>query len=102
MRTIYKYPIDLMSDHNLITGYFLDILTAQMQGNQAVVWIEIDPEEYNKTMYAAVFGNEPATIDIVVYGTGWPVQEKFKDLNYINTIQLKDGTVWHLFWKFVD
>lgn len=94
---IHKYIID-ESEHNIITDYFIRVLTVQMQYDQIAVWAIVDPDEYNN----GIFELEPTKVDFQVYGTGpgWNIPSN-KESEYLGTVQDNNGYVWHIFYKIV-
>lgn len=88
MKTIYKYPATL--------GYFrldmpegAEVLTVQMQGDNAVMWARVDEDRPKTTRLFALVG------------TGHDLKEvsDASQWGYIGTVQA-GWTVWHLFAKF--
>lgn len=59
------------------------VLTAQLQGGQAMLWALCDPGAPKKTRKFEYFG------------TGWEIEQQQLS-NYISTLQV-DGYVWHIF-----
>ena len=88
MKTIYKYPIPLISaefDMELPVGAV--ILSFQIQNKIPCIWAMIDKDADKEQRHFRF------------YATGYPIVEISKDLNlhYIGTVQTSGGLVWHLF-----
>lgn len=85
MRTIFKYPIP-----NHVGGFTLEmpaggsILTAQAQGHEGVLWVNVDTEAPRTTR----------KFRVCFTGNGCPAPHEG---NYIATYQLPSGLVCHLF-----
>lgn len=85
MTTVYKYHIKHgLNQLNLPFG--AQILTAQIQLNQLVLWALVDP-------------SKPTTQrKLIVEGTGQPIQWAASQLTYISTFQLYGGAeIYHVF-----
>ena len=92
MKTIYKYSLGL-PHHNLVSDIAIykgaKIISAQMQGNDLVVWAIVNPKNSLK----------PRTF--YVYGTGFEMESyDKKHYEFISTVQTSHGLVWHLFEVF--
>ena len=85
-RTIYKYSVIPTDYFRLQLPVDAQILTVQMQGNEAFVWTLLNPDEpvVERTFRLA--------------GTGHPIVESPNALSYVGTFQMGGGRlVWHLF-----
>jgi hypothetical protein len=83
MRTIHKYTLEI-SDKIQIESYkFAEILSVQVQNGTPVLWALVDTD------------NAKDKITLAIIGTGnpfWPI-----DYLYIDTFQLSNGLVFHVF-----
>lgn len=62
MRTIYKYPVDMAAPRFPVEmPGTIKVVHVQMQGDQPMMWVEVDPEM------------PEAEHDFAVVGTGHPV-----------------------------
>ena len=97
MKTIYKYILEPVGAQTLQIPSGAEFLSVQMQHGNLCLWAIVDPEKLLENEY------------FVIVGTGHPVPEKPKYLQYLGTVQqaarLKnlfpehaDGAlVWHVF-----
>ncbi|MCP6727329.1 MAG: hypothetical protein KJI69_04970 [Patescibacteria group bacterium] len=83
MENIYKYPVGLGAfELELPKGY--KILTVQMQGQEAFMWVVVNPE------------NETEKVKFITRGTGHIYEPEMQE--YIGTFQMANGAlIWHLF-----
>lgn len=85
MKTIWKFPLDLLDRQTVEMPLPAEPLTVQLQGNgpqmAACLWAEVDPE------------GEKVRIEIAMIGTGHPLPD---GLRYISTIQF-GALVWHFY-----
>lgn len=80
---VYKYP--LTQPHTgLELPFGAQILTAQMQGNQIVIWALLSEREV-RTVRRLIFA----------VNTGDPFD--LSSLNHIATVTSSNGIVWHVF-----
>lgn len=87
MRTIWKYPLELTDQTELMIPKGAEVLTAQMQELQLGLWILVNSDAET----------EVRTFDI--YGTGNPVPAidlRTHTRKYIATVQ-QSIFVWHVF-----
>ena len=85
---IYKYELPQGGEKEY-TGSFNQFLKAGEQDGKLVLWAENFLDE-----------SEPVdTISFVVIGTGWNYIKTVSGshLQYIDTVQMSDGLVWHIF-----
>jgi hypothetical protein len=78
---IYKYPITPMCDFQLPKD--AQTLTVQVQHGEPVMWVKFDPDAPKITRHFVAL----------------PTGSEFPDepINYINTFQLPNGLVFHVF-----
>lgn len=82
MNVIYKYPVTPEFELELPPDAF--VLTVQMQRDNPVMWVLLDPEA------------PKVTRRFITLATGEQTEIEAKDLWYINTFQV-DYLVFHLF-----
>jgi hypothetical protein len=82
MKTIYKYPLDVLGYVRLMLPVGAKILTAQVQNNRICLWVEVETE------------NDLDMRRLWILGTGmkFPLDV---DLRYIATVQ-QGMFVWHV------
>ena len=82
MRTIWKYPIDTTSCHEIEMPLNAKILCVQLQDHIPTLWALVETEETKRIF------------DILTYYTGDDLIDK--KIQYIGTYQLA-GLVYHVF-----
>ena len=90
---IYKYELPLGGEKEY-TGRFNQFLKAGEQDGKLVLWTENFLDE-----------SEPTdTISFLVIGTGWNYIKvtSGSSLKYIDTVQMFDGLVWHIFARLPE
>lgn len=93
MRSIYKYTL-VGNGPNILKGHFKRFLDIKKQGNQIVIWAEIDEEQWPWQ-----------EVEIWGVGTGWnlsEMEENFQnesDWKYLGTEIDWMGYVWHFYMK---
>ena len=80
---IYKYELTLQTHQVIDMPYAAEILTMQMQGDQIMLWANVDTEK------------ETTPRTIVIAGTGEPILTEGLH-THIATIQM-GLMVWHFF-----
>jgi len=83
MKTIYKYPFEIVDAFTLTLPVTAQILTVQLQGEVPVLWALLDNRE------------EVSFRNFRIFGTGHTLPDR-DDLTYVGTIQTKN-LVWHVF-----
>lgn len=89
MKTIYKYPIQVITENLVIMPKGADILTVQVQKGIPFIWALVDKEQENQE-----------TKIIEVFGTGHDIHELMhrQTRKYIDTFQLHQGElIFHVF-----
>ena len=81
-RTIWKFRIEFDVEQTIELPVNHEILTVQMQGDFAYIWVLVDPEEVK------------GSFAFRIVGTGH--REVLDTDKYVGTFQV-DGFVWHLF-----
>ena len=89
MNTISKFPVPITGEFELKIPRGSITLSVQEQGlGKLVMWIALgDPD------------NETVTRVFKIYGTGHLMAEKLPYLRHIETVQMKNELVWHIFEK---
>lgn len=82
MKTIYKYPFDVVDSFNINVSKDAEVLTVQIQNGKPCIWVLTDP------------GSEPVPKSFQIYGAGLPTN--CENMKYIGTFQL-GMFVGHLF-----
>ena len=96
MKTIYKYALNL--DYQKI-GWRLPIPEDSIvrhvgeQSGQICLWIEIDDDYLLPKVDNNCLPNEDERI-FYIFGTG---EYLHLHLNFIGTVQMKNGLVWHVY-----
>jgi hypothetical protein len=83
MLTIWKYTLPFQNEVILQVPKQGNILTVQMQGDELVMWVVVDPKR------------EPEERTILIRGTGHHIKDTVCP-HYIGTVQVS-GLVWHVF-----
>ena len=87
MKTIWKYTLGKRTSATLQMPLKAKILCVQVQGNEPMIWAEVDD---SLPMENRVF---------LTIGTGWPIEEQ--DKTYVGTYQLQGGAlVFHVFERY--
>lgn len=95
LRKIYKWPIE-EGGETRITAYFDELLDAQLQGDQIVVWASVANFARDIMGKETKRTDEPTTLIFSALGTGWGY-DKTQIGFYFKTVQGADGLVWHIF-----
>lgn len=82
---IHKYNLEITDHQRLVLKDNTRILSVGQQDGRLVVWAEVDTNS----------PDWPYHFDIV--GTGNPVHPAVFDSNYIGTVKMPDGLVWHVY-----
>lgn len=83
-RTIWKFPLDF-NNPTIYLSPCAKILSAQMQGGTLCVWAEVNP---NARQYAE---------QLHIFGTGHPMPDGGWEGEFISTVHLPDGLVFHIY-----
>lgn len=82
-KTIYKYPIEITDEQEILAPTGWQPLSVQIQYGQPCIWALVDPEA------------KPVLQTVHVHGTGHPVRHNGK---FLGTIQVGGGTlIFHVF-----
>ena len=82
MRTIWKFPLKLTDEQDVLIPSGPRFLTVQMQGSIPTLWASVDTEGI------------PTSYHILCRGTGHPLNGK--EAIYLGTVQERQF-VWHFF-----
>jgi hypothetical protein len=84
MKTIYKYPIKITDEQEIIMPQGAEVIHAGLdpQGTPCV-WAQVDTKA------------EPEPVSILVYGTGHQMQ--FEPLKHVGSFIHEGCFVWHVF-----
>lgn len=96
MRTIYKYPLELVDTQDMELSHGSQILSAQFQ--KIDYYADGYKTRYDLCLWVLINENDTApkqTRTVRIIGTGNPIEESER-LRYISTAQ-NDGFVWHIF-----
>lgn len=84
-KRIYKYPIDVLDEQEVLMPHGANILSIQWQRGELMLWALVQPI------------NLRSPRKIVMLGTGHDFWNS-EDFDYITTIQQNDGDlIWHIF-----
>jgi hypothetical protein len=94
MRTIYKYPVSITDWFKVEMPGSVQVLHVGMQGDQPMMWVEVDPEQPSAVHHFAVVG------------TGHPVPvTEVEGIGPVTAVHcgtwLAPPFVWHLYEVFL-
>ena len=92
MKTVYKYPLQLVEKQEISLPDNHQILDIQLQNGVPCMWVLLDVDDLQPS--------KSHTFYISIFGTG----HKFdaKQLNFIKTLQFNSGLVFHFFWNWTS
>jgi hypothetical protein len=83
MRTVFKYPLQLISGAQTIKmPYEADVVFVDMQNGILTIWAEVDTEE------------EVIDRGFEVFGTGHSIPD---GRTFVGTAHSPDGYLWHVY-----
>jgi hypothetical protein len=82
MKTIWKYPLELIDENRILVPFPSRLLTVAKQGDGLVAWYELDPN------------GSPSPRRIFIRGTGHPFTGE--EGRYITTVFDREF-VWHIY-----
>jgi hypothetical protein len=86
MKTIHKYPLQIIASQVMIMPRGAEIIAVQTQGAVPCMWAMVDPD---KDVEMRI---------VEMYGTGDPIHDAQGKRKYIGTFQIKNGeSVFHAF-----
>jgi hypothetical protein len=84
VKSIWKYPLNLVSEQSVDMPQGAQMLTVQMQHEQPHIWALVDPASPKVGRF------------VMIYGTGHGIPDDTG--RYVGTFQLADGDlVFHVF-----
>ena len=87
MKTIHKYNIDNIRPEFVLLEKNAKVISVREQGDEnLMVWIFHDTDAPKDTEFR-----------FHIYGTGWDMPEDISISNFIDTVIMSDGFVWHVF-----
>jgi hypothetical protein len=85
MSTIYKYHLPIRDVVELAAPeLFRPLYVGEQLGRDLYLWALVNPD------------TSTVVHRILIYGTGRMVDTQHGDFNYIGTVQMYDGLVWHV------
>lgn len=94
MKRIYKYKIEIQDWFQLEIPKGSQFLTAQLQRDELQAWFLVNCD--NEQDFED--GKSRERFMFYIFGTGHPFDER-PGLRYVETIQLTNGLVFHIFLK---
>jgi hypothetical protein len=95
MKTIHKYRLWTREALNFGLPIELEntatVLSVQEQDGVAQAWILHDTDAPKDKVF-----------NFRIFGTGWEITEDISGFNFIDTVQMSDGLVWHVFCEIKD
>lgn len=89
MRSIWKYTLKVADNQSLVMPKESEILSCQTQNDVITLWVLVYPL------------NGTCERHFVIAGTGHPIDFNNQSLQYINTVQMTNGSlIWHVFEQF--
>jgi hypothetical protein len=86
-KTIYKYQLPFNGQNAINMPKNAQILSCQLQDNVVTVWALVDVEQGF------------VTNDFLVVGTGQKLPDWIVSFTFLNTVQLLNGLVFHVFYR---
>lgn len=87
MRTIYKYPLDLVREQVIEAPIPAKVKAVKVQGDQLCVWIQVDSQCVGPNYW-------PRQRHFIIVGTGQELPSQ--NYHYIDTVLLGQF-VWHVY-----
>ena len=85
MTKIFKYTLYVTDRQTIQMPIVYEILSIQNQGDTMTIWALVD------TAF------EITDVVFYIYGTGHDVHHNHGGSNYVGTVQMNNGLVWHVF-----
>ena len=83
MKYIYKYKLAIEDNPVIAMPVGAKTISAGGQNGELVIWAEVDLPGENRDRY------------FVILGTGMEIP--CRPIRFINTVQMKNGLVWHVY-----
>jgi hypothetical protein len=90
MTKIYKYLMEITSYQQIKMPLSAKILKIAEQNNKLYLWAMV-----NNT-------NHTYDMEIKIIGTGFQFKEELDRYEYVETVIMSDGFVWHIFIKHIE
>lgn len=86
MKTIYKYELEVTDFQFILMPIGAEILTVKNQDEKVMLWAIVDTDQLSETR------------NFEILGTGNKIPTSIgTSREYISTIQMGNGLVWHVF-----
>ncbi|MDD5512897.1 MAG: hypothetical protein PHD09_03940 [Candidatus Omnitrophica bacterium] len=85
MKTIWKFPLEIANHQIIESPSKAQFLSIEAQKGVPVVYCLVDTQ------------NPREDIHIYLFGTGEPIDHVKSPLDYLGTVTLENGSVWHIF-----
>jgi hypothetical protein len=82
---IYKYILKHAGHQTVDLPFPFTILRTGEQHGNLCIWVHHDPDAPKKQH------------DLHMFGTGETIPDRFTHRDFIDTVQMSNGMVWHLF-----
>ena len=89
MKTIYKYPIEMSNEFNILMPKYAEVLDVQIQHGKPYIWARVNTDE-------------PVVVTpFALRGTGHECD--VTDLSHVGTFQMDGGDlIFHLFTRRIE
>jgi len=88
-RAIYKFMLKIQDEQQVELPAYSEVLKVNEQNGNMCLWAIVDVNE--KTI---------VPLKINIYGTGSTIGEQMFKHNYLDSVLMNDGLVWHIFYGF--
>lgn len=86
MRTIWKFPLEVIDSQTVTMPDRSSILAVQVQGNKPCLWAMVDTEAH------------PISVEIRTHGTGHELPKECDSYAHLGTYSLQSGgLIFHVF-----
>lgn len=89
MRKIYKYPLKITGIQKVEMPINNTILSVKEQGGILMLYALVDTEK------------DTLNYEIEIYGTGYPMDGLHSVREFIDTVIMPNGLVWHIFKRLI-
>jgi hypothetical protein len=86
MNIIYKYDLQEAKKQSVFLPKNSKLLSIREQNNKLQMWFMIDTKE-----------SEEEENVFYIFGTGFPALDDMENLQFIDTVLMSSGLVWHIF-----
>lgn len=84
-RTIWKFPLEITDLQEISLPHRAEVLCIKAQGNNLCLWALVDPS------------HAVAPVRVRICGTGHPAPSDDSTFEYVDTVIMPNGLVWHVF-----